>query len=177
MAAILIQEGPLAGRRVEVSGEMLIGRDRATLTVPDSEVSRRHAVIRPAGDGLEIEDLGSLNGTWVNGHRVMGVSPLAAADTVRLGSTVFSVELASPPVPMETPPEDPSATPAPMPAAPQPGPRAGPEAPAAAFAPGAVSPTRRRPATRGIAAVVVTFSIVAATAVLLLAYFAFRNAP
>lgn len=176
MPAILVQEGPLAGRRVDVSAEVLIGRDRATLTVPDPEVSRRHAVLRPTGDGLAIEDLGSLNGTWVNGRRVTEVTALAAGDTVRLGSTVFAVELAKPPVPMAPSAGD-RAAPPPVPAS-APSGQGVPQAPPVnAFAPPPPPATRRWPATRGMAAVVATFSIVAATAILLVAYFALRGSP
>lgn len=70
MAGLVVQDGSLAGHRLEVASEVLIGRENTALLLDDPEVSRRHAVIRPRGDGLEIEDLGSLNGTWVNGHRV-----------------------------------------------------------------------------------------------------------
>ena len=49
--------------------------------------------MRPAGDSLEIEDLGSLNGTWVNGARVTGKVRLALGDQVRVGDSFFEVEV------------------------------------------------------------------------------------
>jgi len=65
-----MREGPLAGQRVRVETQLVIGRVDADITLDDPLVSRRHAVIRPSGDALEVEDLGSLNGTWVNGRRL-----------------------------------------------------------------------------------------------------------
>jgi len=73
-AAIVIKEGPLGGQRVELESELVIGREDASLTVEDPELSRRHAVIRPIEDGVEIEDLGSLNGTFVNDRRTAGLA-------------------------------------------------------------------------------------------------------
>ena len=48
--ALVFKEGPLAGQRVEVDVELVLGREDAGLTIEDEEISRRHAVIRP-GDG------------------------------------------------------------------------------------------------------------------------------
>jgi class 3 adenylate cyclase len=85
-------EGPLAGRRIAVEAQLLIGREAADVTIEDPLVSRRHALVRPAGRGVEIEDLGSLNGTWVNGERVVGTTQLAAGDVVHIGGAVLTVE-------------------------------------------------------------------------------------
>ena len=72
--SLFLKDGPLAGRRVPVTAELLIGRADADLTIDDPLVSRRHALVRPApGGGDEIEDLGSTNGTWVNGERIDGL--------------------------------------------------------------------------------------------------------
>ena len=49
-------------------------------------------MIRSCGDVLEVEDLGSLNGTWVNGERLEGPRALSAGDFVQLGSVSFEVE-------------------------------------------------------------------------------------
>ena len=48
--ALVFKEGPLAGQRVEVDTEVVVGREDAGLTIEDDQISRRHAVIRP-GDG------------------------------------------------------------------------------------------------------------------------------
>lgn len=75
----------------------LAGRhERANLRLPaeDLRASRRHAVFELVGDGLEVRDLGSTGGTWVNDRRVER-SALAEGDVVRLGTLRFRVEKAS----------------------------------------------------------------------------------
>jgi serine protease Do len=74
-----ISRGPGAGREYQVGKETVLGREEADIVLADSEVSARHAMVRPADGDLEIEDLGSLNGTWVNGTR------LRAGTSVRIG--------------------------------------------------------------------------------------------
>ncbi|HEX4438593.1 MAG TPA: FHA domain-containing protein [Thermoanaerobaculia bacterium] len=67
-------------------GGNLIGRDReAIVWIDDESVSRRHARISVDPDGASIEDLGSKNGTYVDGRKIRGVVPLAARDSVRIG--------------------------------------------------------------------------------------------
>jgi len=86
-----MKEGPLAGQRVPVEAELVVGRE-ADVTIEDPLISRRHAAIRPVGGGLEIEDLGSLNGTWVNGVRIEGRRALEGGDLVQLGAASFEIE-------------------------------------------------------------------------------------
>src|SRR4051794_34323639 len=71
---------------------MTIGREGCDVNLIDQEVSRRHAAIRSANGSFAIEDLGSTNGTFVNGDRITGVRVLAHGDTVRLGNTVWTVQ-------------------------------------------------------------------------------------
>jgi pSer/pThr/pTyr-binding forkhead associated (FHA) protein len=92
VARLIVMNGPLAGRRVEVDSELVIGRFEADLTIEDERVSRRHAAVRPVAGGLEIEDLGSLNGTWVNGSRSNGPTRLGPGDVVELGRVLLGVE-------------------------------------------------------------------------------------
>ena len=63
-----ITAGPSAGRALHVDSSLVLGRGDADVVIDDQEISRRHALIRAGGDWLEIEDLDSLNGTWVNGR-------------------------------------------------------------------------------------------------------------
>jgi pSer/pThr/pTyr-binding forkhead associated (FHA) protein len=98
-----VMSGPAAGRTVEVDQEFAIGRDRADLTIPDPEMSRRHALIRPLGQGISVEDLGSTNGTFVNGSRITAQVTLTAGDTIRLGGTEIQVELELPGPPSPVP--------------------------------------------------------------------------
>ncbi|MGH3103446.1 MAG: FHA domain-containing protein [Gaiellaceae bacterium] len=92
MSALVVRDGPGAGERYELEGELTLGRENTAVMVEDAEVSRRHAVIRPKGDGLEIEDLGSLNGTFVNGRKIESATRLSGGDVVKLGTTSFEIE-------------------------------------------------------------------------------------
>lgn len=90
--------GPAAGRSVEIDGEVTIGREGVDLTIEDDELSRRHAVLRPVERGVEIEDLGSLNGTSVNGERITGPVTLTSPGNLKLGTSTGEVEISMPQV-------------------------------------------------------------------------------
>lgn len=65
---------------------LVVGRGSACdLDVADETVSRRHAGLARCGEAWTIEDLGSRNGTFVNGWRVRDAGPLEPGDAVRLG--------------------------------------------------------------------------------------------
>src|SRR3954471_10065961 len=97
MAEIKLQiiEGPNAGQDLDVEGAAVIGRDpgSAALVLEDSEASRRHASLIPEGQSLNVEDLGSTNGTFVNGERLVGARVLVPGDRLRVGPTVLEVAL------------------------------------------------------------------------------------
>ena len=82
--------------------DCLLGRSHECLIVLASErVSREHAVVRRIHTGLEIEDLGSRNGTWVNGSRIRRPTVLQPGDEVQLGEDLLEVVIqsnAQPPV-------------------------------------------------------------------------------
>jgi hypothetical protein len=63
----------------------------SSIPIYASATSRHHARIVVAGDVITIEDLGSHNGTYVNGNRVAGVMPLHAGDEIRIGSDCLIV--------------------------------------------------------------------------------------
>jgi ABC-type multidrug transport system ATPase subunit/pSer/pThr/pTyr-binding forkhead associated (FHA) protein/ABC-type multidrug transport system permease subunit len=68
-----------------LAAPVVIGRDRtADVVLTSPLVSRRHAEVRPRGDGAEIADLDSGNGTFVNGERI-SKSPLFPGDVIRVG--------------------------------------------------------------------------------------------
>ena len=93
MSAFLIMtKGPLAGQRFSFGSQLVIGRAGADVTIDDPLISRRHAIVRLADDAVEVEDLGSLNGTWVNGAGIDAPRKLAAGDVVQVGSASFQVE-------------------------------------------------------------------------------------
>ena len=87
-ALVFVEQTPLTGRRHPVAPEITIGRQGCDVLLVDPEVSRRHAIVR---DGPVIEDLGSTNGTWVNGRRIAAAEPLHHGDVVQFGNTVWHV--------------------------------------------------------------------------------------
>jgi hypothetical protein len=89
---ILVAEGK---RRVIAPGGAVIGRSRdCDVVLADSNVSRRHAEIRPSGaGGWTIQDLGSTNGVRRNGHAVHGQERLEPGDQLTLGTVDASFEV------------------------------------------------------------------------------------
>jgi ABC-2 type transport system ATP-binding protein len=117
---LVFVEGQQSGDEMAVGGPVVVGRDPGVADVVldrDHEISRRHAAFSPAGAGLTVEDLGSTNGTFVNGRRLMGTATLNTGDRVELGATVIEIRLA---------PEMAAPAPAPAPAPVAPGAAAGP---------------------------------------------------
>jgi pimeloyl-ACP methyl ester carboxylesterase len=82
----------LAGTSVDITGDLVIGREDADLTLDDSQVSRRHAIVRHVGAGLEIEDLDSSNGTFVDGTRITKATLLTDGAKLRVGVTELVAE-------------------------------------------------------------------------------------
>jgi predicted component of type VI protein secretion system len=91
MASLWVISGSRAGQSVTVTSELVLGRKNADLTIDDAEVSRRHAVVRLEGGQLEVEDLGSANGTFVNGSRIEGPVKVGGGAKIRVGKTEFEV--------------------------------------------------------------------------------------
>ena len=88
--------------------KLTIGRSRScNLRLRADTVSRLHAVIVRRGGRLLLEDMGSSNGTFLNGRLLIGEQPLEVGDVVRFGTLRAAIELASAPVP--SPAEDPLA--------------------------------------------------------------------
>lgn len=84
------------GKRMPVGpGGALIGRSReCDIVLQDSNVSRRHAEIRPSGgDGWTINDLGSTNGVRVNGRPIAAATPLQSGDDVTVGTVDVRFEV------------------------------------------------------------------------------------
>ena len=75
-------------------GATSLGRSSASDIVLKSDdfASGRHAQLTRHGGLLYVEDLGSTNGTFVNGRKTVGATPLRHGDTVRVGSTTFRYE-------------------------------------------------------------------------------------
>lgn len=82
------------GQQLPVDRELILGRDPACdLVLDKGKASRRHARLSPADEGIWVEDLGSTNGTFVNGARIEQRTLLKAGDELRGGDSVFRVEL------------------------------------------------------------------------------------
>ena len=89
--------GPLSGESVTVQAELVLGRDQSEpgRLRGDPRLSRRHAriFIDDAGRPM-VEDLGSTNGTWLNGERLTAPALLATGAELRVGQSTFDVEVA-----------------------------------------------------------------------------------
>jgi len=83
-------------------GENSIGRESADVLLNDSAVSRKHASITVGESAIEIEDLGSTNGTYVNGEKLEPNAPrdISTDDEIVLGQTVLRLKLPEEPVPV-----------------------------------------------------------------------------
>jgi pSer/pThr/pTyr-binding forkhead associated (FHA) protein len=92
-ATLTALDGPLAGQRFPLSAQVEVGRDSPIIPLAhDSQVSRRHAALSPAVGSVELRDLGSTNGTFVNGARAT-TATLRPGDTVRFGGSSFRVDI------------------------------------------------------------------------------------
>jgi predicted component of type VI protein secretion system len=86
----VMRSGPTPGATYSLEGDQLtIGRDSSNgVSINDAEVSRKHARLTFQGGKYVIEDLGSTNGTFVNGQRLAGPAVLKSGDVVSLGEQI-----------------------------------------------------------------------------------------
>ena len=150
--------GPSAGLEIVLDTDFTIGRSETGLgnLGNDGEISRQHARLRPLDSGgVAIEDLGSTNGTFVNGERITGSRELAPGDTIQVGQTTLRLEGAGQATVMSAPA-----------AAPTPAPPAPPVQTPPPAAPAQGEPRRRTPFYIGVA---VTAAGVAAAVIALVA--------
>ncbi len=91
---VTITQGNQAGTTARLSlGMVLIGRGAdCQLILDDDYVSTRHARIVAGDSGIYVEDLGSTNGTYVNGQRITAPTSVSLVDSVRIGKTVMRLE-------------------------------------------------------------------------------------
>jgi pSer/pThr/pTyr-binding forkhead associated (FHA) protein len=91
---LAVVEGPDAGREARVSNELVVGRgEAAELVLSDPSVSRQHALIRADGATAVVEDLGSSNGTYVNGEAIAAPRRVGGGDVVGLGASALQVRI------------------------------------------------------------------------------------
>jgi DNA-binding NtrC family response regulator/pSer/pThr/pTyr-binding forkhead associated (FHA) protein len=92
MPALLALFGPKQGLRIPLAGRLVLGRGPAAdLQLLDGKVSREHCSIDATSGRAMIEDLGSHNGTYLNGERIAGPTPIAEGDEIALGDTLLLV--------------------------------------------------------------------------------------
>jgi pSer/pThr/pTyr-binding forkhead associated (FHA) protein len=87
---LVMRSGPTPGKVYELLQEDLtIGRDISNaIVINDPEISRRHSRLSAQAGSYVIEDLGSTNGTFVNGQRLMGPHMLRPGEVVMLGEHI-----------------------------------------------------------------------------------------
>ena len=97
MAAKLIEPGSKgeSGREILMQREeFLLGRGTdCDLRLSDINVSRHHCLIRIRAEEIILSDLGSSNGTYVNGHRIVSQVALHSGDEIRVAEFRFVLDL------------------------------------------------------------------------------------
>ncbi len=90
---LVMRTGPTPGKTYDlVKGEITIGRDPASdIPINELEVSRKHVILTAQAGGYVMEDVGSTNGTFVNGQRLMGPHSLHPDELILLGEKVSLV--------------------------------------------------------------------------------------
>lgn len=90
---LVMRSGPSVGKVYPLEKpELFIGRDLSNdVVINDPEISRRHARLFLQGNGYVLEDLGSTNGSFVNGQRLMGPNLLRPGDTITFGERMSLV--------------------------------------------------------------------------------------
>jgi pSer/pThr/pTyr-binding forkhead associated (FHA) protein len=94
MSTLLFEviEGPDAGLQRQITEPLVIGRDEsADVRLNDGQVSRKHARIWPDERVVHIDDLGSMNGTFLNGQSLHGPAIVTAQDEILIGVSVLKI--------------------------------------------------------------------------------------
>ncbi|MCC6464107.1 MAG: protein kinase [Planctomycetes bacterium] len=93
MPRLLVEKGPDRGKALAVAqgAQVVVGRDpAATMQLSDQMCSRKHIVVTSKGSVFGLKDLGSANGTLVNGKRCEGAHRLEYGDSIQIGETLLS---------------------------------------------------------------------------------------
>ncbi|ATB34509.1 FHA domain-containing protein [Melittangium boletus DSM 14713] len=144
---LVCSAGPCEGQEFALEdGEYVVGRSNDNpICIPDTSVSRKHVLIRRLGGGWTANDLGSGNGTLLNGEPLTDETPLSSGSVLTLGDTELTFNDASNATMMMPMPPAPSSRPARRPTAAAAAPAAAPaeeEEPGDAIAPRRPAPSR-----------------------------------
>ena len=107
MSDLLLEiiEGPGAGRQEPLVGPLEVGRDPSVgMALEDDLVSGHHVRISPVEGGALVEDLGSLNGTFVNGEEIHAPTRASPGDQLLVGATVLELRASVKPTAVRPPP-------------------------------------------------------------------------
>ena len=119
-ASLVVRQGAHVGMTYSLtSEEAILGREEGIgISIRDPEVSRRHARIIWQSGNYFVEDLGSTNGTFLNGGLVSSPQPLRSGDTIGVGQTLLVFQAEAEAIPTQPTPEyraEPLPSPAPAP--------------------------------------------------------------
>ncbi len=90
MPILIHQSAPRKGQRFTFTRSVILGRgQQCDVVLPEASVSRRHAQISVSDERCFLADLGSGNGTFLNGEALAKPAPLVSGDEVRIGTAVF----------------------------------------------------------------------------------------
>jgi hypothetical protein len=88
-----VAAGLRSGDAYDLANGAVLGRgEHADIQMDDAFASGQHARLMPHGEVIVLEDLGSTNGTYLNGEPVRGPQPLHDGDTIRIGDSEFTFE-------------------------------------------------------------------------------------
>ncbi len=94
MPGLIMRKGPSPGVRFSVEGKLILGRHRnADVVIQDLGASRRHAAVIARAGAFRVVDLGSTNGTYLNGRPVQREETLQDGDRIRIGEEEFEFVL------------------------------------------------------------------------------------
>ena len=90
---LMMRSGPTPGASFTLEGDQIdVGRDSTNeIVINDAEISRRHARLTFQGGKYVLEDLGSTNGTFVNGQRLAGPRVLKSGEVVSFGEQIVMI--------------------------------------------------------------------------------------
>jgi len=106
VATLIVRQGAQAGMSFSITGnQVVLGREEGLdIILQDPEASRRHSRISWQGGQYVIEDLGSTNGTFVNGVQITTPQMLSPGDSIGIGQTALVFQMQGGQVPFQSPP-------------------------------------------------------------------------